>query len=346
MTLVLNRHITTIQVITTNQDEVKAVPHAITLFALPGVQLLDVSGPLDVFAEANRTLRRQFYNLSVMAADSLSVTASSGVRLSADFLLDAAASHQIDTLLVAGAPDVEHQRLSDWQCSQLKAICARSQRYGSVCSGALLLAQTGLLHQRRVTTHWACADLLALRCPQARVEPDALYVADGPLRTSAGVTSGLDLALRLVEEDLGREVAQEVAANLVMFFRRPVNQGHFARRNSLSLTGRTALQDLQRWALANLSAIDGVQDLAAHIDLSVRHLGRLFRQELDMQPGHWLENARIDKVRELLEEGRLPLKAIPAASGYRSGDVMRRVFLKRTGMTPTVYRKMFLQNKP
>ncbi|WBV23674.1 GlxA family transcriptional regulator [Pantoea piersonii] len=320
--------------------------HSVTLFALPGVQLLDVSGPLDVFAEANRALRRQFYILRVMAADASAITASSGVRLSADFLLGDAARHPIDTLLVAGAPDAEQQTLSQAQCAQLRAICARSQRYGSVCSGALLLAQTGLLHQRRVTTHWACADLLALRCPQALVEPDALYVADGPLRTSAGVTAGLDLALRLVEEDLGREVAQEVAASLVMFFRRPVSQGHFARRDSVSLTGRAALQDLQRWALAHLQEIGGVQDLAAHIDLSVRHLGRLFRQELDMQPGSWLENARIEKVRALLEEGQLPLKAIPAASGYRSGDVMRRAFVKHTGMTPAVYRRVFLQQGP
>ena len=319
--------------------------HSVTLFALPGVQLLDVSGPLDVFAEANRALRRQFYTLRVMASGSSAITASSGVRLSADFLLEEAAHHPIDTLLVAGAPDAEQQTLSETQCAQLRAICARSQRYGSVCSGALLLAKTGLLHQRRVTTHWACADLLALRCPQALVEPDALYVADGPLRTSAGVTAGLDLALRLVEEDLGREVAQEVAASLVMFFRRPVSQGHFARRDSVSLTGRAALQDLQRWALANLQEIGGVQDLAAHIDLSVRHLGRLFRQELDMQPGSWLENARIEKVRALLEEGQLPLKAIPAASGYRSGDVMRRAFVKYTGMTPAVYRRVFLQRE-
>jgi len=197
--------------------------------------------------------------------------------------------------------------------------------------------------QRRVTTHWACADLLAQRCPEALVEPDALCVADGPLRTSAGVTAGLDLALRLVEEDLGREVAEEVAANLVMFFRRPVNQRHFARRDSLSLSGRAALQELQRWALAHLPEIGGVQDLAAHIDLSVRHLGRLFHQELDTQPGSWLEDARIEKARELLEAGRLPLKAIPEACGYRSGDVMRRAFAKRTGMTPAVYRRLFLQ---
>lgn len=317
--------------------------HSVTLFALPGVQLLDVSGPLDVFAEANRALRRNVYSLRVMAVDASAITASSGVRLSADFLLHEAASHPIDTLLVAGAPDAQQRYLNEAQCAQLSAICARSQRYGSVCSGALLLAQTGLLRQRRVTTHWACADLLAQRCPEALVEPDALCVADGPLRTSAGVTAGLDLALRLVEEDLGREVAEEVAANLVMFFRRPVNQGHFARRDSLSLSGRAALQELQRWALAHLPEIGGVQDLASHIDLSVRHLGRLFRQELDTQPGSWLEDARIEKARELLEAGQLPLKAIPEACGYRSGDVMRRAFAKRTGMTPAVYRRLFLQ---
>lgn len=317
--------------------------HSVTLLALPGVQLLDVSGPLDVFAEANRALRRQFYRLNVMAAEPGVITASSGVRIGADVWLEEALDYVTDTLLVAGAPNAEQQRLSESQCARLSVLCARSQRYGSVCSGALLLAQTGLLQRRRVTTHWACADLLALRCPEAQVEADALYVADGPLRTSAGVTAGLDLALRLVEEDLGRDIAQEVAASLVMFFRRPVNQGHFARRDSLSLTGRAALQELQRWALAHLPSIGGVSDLAAHMDLSVRHLNRLFRQQLDMQPGGWLENARIEKARALLEEGRLPLKAIPEACGYRSGDVMRRAFAKRTGITPAVYRRMFHQ---
>lgn len=312
----------------------------ITLLAVPGVQLLDVSGPLDVFAEANRLLRRPVYRLSVMALEEADVTCSSGVRLRADQLLSQAADHNPHTFLVAGAPDASQRQLSAQQRAQIVALCQRSQRYGSVCSGALLLAQTGLLNGKKVTTHWACADALAMQLPDAQVEADALYVADGPLRTAAGVTSGLDLALRLVEEDLGRELTQEIAANLVMFFQRPVNQSHFVRKQQASLAGRSALQAMQRWALANLAEIKGVEDLAAHMNLSTRHLTRLFNQALHIQPGAWLERARIAQARTLLENPALPLKTIPAACGYRSADVMRRAFIKITGMTPSHYRKM------
>ncbi|OCQ54284.1 HTH-type transcriptional regulator CdhR [Photorhabdus australis subsp. thailandensis] len=319
--------------------------HNITILAVPDVQLLDVSGPLDVFAEANRILHRQVYSLSVMSTGPDIITSSSGVRLMADVILNHTASHSADTFLVAGAPNAYDHTLSEQERAAIIEICHRSQRYGSICTGALLLAQTGLLKQRRVTTHWACAELLAMRFPEITVEPDVLYMADGSLRTAAGVTSGLDLALRLVEEDLGRELAMEVAASLVMFFKRPVCQGHFIRRSQLSLSGRAAFQDLQRWAQANLQDISGLQDMATHMNLSIRHLGRLFRQELDMKAGVWLENARVEKARTLLEEGKLPLKAIPGACGYRSSDVMRRAFVKNTGMTPSVYRKIFIQTQ-
>lgn len=315
--------------------------HQITLLAVPGAQLLDISGPLDVFAEANRQLQRRVYQLSVMALEQRTVVCSSGVQLLADLCLDDASLHRADTFLLAGAPDASERQLSAAQQAAVVTLCQQSQRYGSVCSGALLLAQTGLLNGKKVTTHWACAEQLAAMLPDARVEADALYVADGPLRTAAGVTSGLDLALRLVEEDLGSEVAQAVAANLVMFFQRPVNQGHFMRKQQISLGGRSALQAMQRWALAHLAEIDGVEALAAHMNLSTRHLARVFAEEMQMQPGAWLEQARIEKARALLESGELPLKAIPAACGYRSPDVMRRAFIRLTGTTPSLYRRLF-----
>lgn len=315
--------------------------HHITLLAVAGAQLLDISGPLDVFAEANRLLHRQVYQLSVMSLQHTSIRCSSGVRLEADVALTAATQHRADTFLVAGAPDASQMQLSASERQQIIALCQRSQRYGSVCTGALLLAQTGLLNGRKVTTHWACAERLALLLPDAQVEADTLYVADGALRTAAGVTSGLDLALRLVEEDLGRELAQEVAASLVMFFQRPVTQGHFVRKQQVSLAGRSAFQEMQRWAIAHLAQIRGLEDLAAHMHLSTRHLARLFQQEMQIQPGAWLEQARISHARALLDAGELPLKAIPAACGYHSADVMRRAFVKVTGMTPSLYRKMF-----
>lgn len=311
----------------------------IVILAVPGVQLLDVSGPLDVFAEANRVLRREVYLPRVMSLEESEVQASSGVKIVADLTLDKAPA--AGTFLVAGAPHAGEITLSEAQRSTIHALCLRSLRYGSVCTGALLLAQTGLLDGRRVTTHWAAAALLAERCAQTQVDADALYVADGPLRTAAGVTSGLDLALRLVEEDLGREVAMEVAANLVMFFRRPVNQGHYVHKQQATLAGRAALQDLQRWASANLDTLKGLAAMAQRMNISTRHLGRLFRQALGVGPGEWLESERIAKARRLLEEGRLPMKSIAAACGYTSCDVMRRAFVKATGLTPSVYRKLY-----
>ncbi|EPK7357721.1 GlxA family transcriptional regulator [Kluyvera ascorbata] len=312
----------------------------IAILAVPGVQLLDVSGPLDVFAEANRQLRRQVYEPVVVSLDSLDVASSSGVRLMANCRLDEAQALQVNTFLLAGAPDVWQQALTETQKGQIRALCENSERYGSVCTGAFLLAQTGLLAQRKITTHWASATRLSADFPQIDVDADALYVADGPVRTAAGVTSGMDLAIRLVEEDLGREVAQDVACNLVMFFRRPVNQGHFIRRSAISLSGRNAFQDLQRWTLANLASVVSLNDMAEHIGLSVRHLARLFRQEMDMAAGEWLEAGRIDRAKMLLESGTLPLKTIASQCGYASCDVLRRAFIKRVGMTPSMYRRL------
>lgn len=315
----------------------------IALLAVPGVQLLDISGPLDVFAEANRLLHRQVYELVLITTGPATICTSSGVKLLADRLLKQTDDITPHTFLVAGAPEIGQYALSDAHRQTIQALCSRSQRFGSVCTGAFLLAQTGLLQQRNITTHWATAAQLASLYPDIKVNEDALYVADGPVRTAAGVTSGMDLALRLVEEDLGQEVARDIAGNLVMFFRRPVNQTHFVRHSAISLSGRSALQDLQRWVLANLSAVTNVQDMAAHIGLSARHIGRLFRQELNVSAGEWLENERIARARTLLETGSLPLKTIADECGYSSCDILRRAFIRRVGISPTVYRKMGLE---
>ncbi|BDH46000.1 transcriptional regulator [Salmonella enterica subsp. enterica serovar Choleraesuis] len=312
----------------------------IAILAVPGVQLLDISGPLDVFAEANRLLRRQVYEPVVISLDDMAVESSSGVRLTANYRLEQADTLRPDTFLLAGAPDVWKQGLSEEKNRQIRALCENSRRYGSVCTGAFLLAQTGLLSHRKITTHWATASLFAATFPQVEIDADAICVADGPVRTAAGVTSGMDLAIRLVEEDLGIEVAQDVACNLVMFFRRPVTQGHFIRHSTVSPAGRSAFQDLQRWTLANLSSVLSLQDMADHMGLSTRHLGRLFRQEMNMAAGEWLEAGRIDKAKMLLETGVLPLKTIASQCGYSSCDVLRRVFVKRVGITPSVYRRL------
>lgn len=314
--------------------------HEIAVLAVPGVQLLDVSGPLDVFAEANRLMKRQIYLPKVIAFESETIASSSGVRVTADMTLGATSFYTPDTFLVAGAPGIEQVDPEPAAVAQIRALCERSRRFGSVCSGALLLARTGLLDGRRATTHWACVGTLAARYPQVKVDADALYIADGQVRTAAGVTSGLDLALRLVEEDLGRDVALELAAQLVMFFRRPVNQSHFSRAREVSLTGRTALQEVQRWTITHLDTVKTVAMMAAHLEMSERHLNRLFQQELGMTPRQWLERERVARVRQLLEAKNLPLKTLAQMSGFSCADVMRRVFFRVTGMTPSAYSRL------
>ncbi len=312
----------------------------IGILALPGVQLLDVAGPLDVFAEANVQSGRTAYVPSVIATAKGPVISSSGLRVLPDQVLDFGKSAAFDTLLVAGAPHLAALAVDPVVLAWLRANARRSRRFGSVCSGAMVLAAAGLLDDRRITTHWAVADELASRFPKVRVETDALFVRDGPLRTAAGVTAGLDMALSLVEEDLGREIAKDVASQLVMFFKRPGGQLQFSRRGEANPTGRSALQAVQRWVIAHPAADASLAALSARAGLSSRHFARVFRQELGSTPSAWVEAVRIDGARELLEAGERPKQAA-AACGFGDIDTFRRAFQRRVGVTPAEYRRRF-----
>ena len=307
--------------------------------AVPGVQLLDVAGPLDVFAEANAQTGSKVYDLRVVGAEPGPIVTSAGTRLMPD-LVAGRDDCAFDTLLVAGAPhivdDAPGERLLDWLREQAK----RTRRIGSVCSGAWMLASAGLLNGRRVTTHWDVADRLKQQFPDVAVEIDALHVSDGPVRTSAGVTAGLDLALALVEEDAGREVAKNVAAQLVMFFKRPGGQLQFSRRGEVHPAGRSSLQEVQRWALANLAADLDTQVLAERAGLSARHFVRLFQAEIGLTPATWVEMARVETARQLLESGDPPKKAAGDA-GFRDIDTFRRAFVRQLGVTPAEYRRRY-----
>ncbi len=313
----------------------------IAIVAMPGVQLLDVSGPLDVFAEANVQARKDVYRLLIVAKTAGHIRSSSGVRLVPDLAIGDAMGVKIDTLLVAGCPNAADVRPDVAVVEWLRRIAPRARRYGSVCSGAFLLAATGLIDGRRVTTHWAVAQQLALHYPAVTVEQDAIHVRDGRLRTAAGVTAGLDLALALVEEDLGRDVAMKVAAQLVMFFKRPGGQMQFSRRGEAAPAGRSALQEVQRWVAANPAANHSIASLAKRADLSPRHFGRLFRSEVGITPASWVETTRITVARRLLEEGRHPPKQVAARCGFADADTLRRAFARQVGVTPAEYRKRY-----
>ena len=313
----------------------------VVLLALPGVQLLDVAGPLDVFAEANVQASQTVYKLLIAAAWPGPITSSSGVRLMPDRIIDRDIDESIDTLLIAGCPNAAETPLSGLVASWLKRRAPRARRFGSVCSGAFFLAEAGLLDGRRVTTHWAVAEQLAARYPSVKVEPDAIQISDGKLRTAAGVTAGLDLALALVEEDLGRSIAMKVASQLVMFFKRPGGQMQYSRKGEAVPVGRAALQELQRWVAANPALDHSVASLAGRMELSSRHFARLFRNEVGATPAAWVDEARVSAARSLLEKGTEAPKQVASHCGFKDADILRRAFVRRVGVTPAEYRKRF-----
>ncbi len=311
----------------------------IAILALPNVQLLDVAGPVDVFAEANHRIGWQAYRLLVLSTEPGPVVSSSGTRLAPDGRIGGDIG-PIDTLLVAGTPYAAAEQflrpgIFDWLRNQAH-LC---RRYGSICTGAFALASAGLLDGRRVTTHWEVADELAKRFPLVEVEADAIQVHDGNLRTAAGVTAGLDLALSLVEEDLGSAVAKQVASHLVMYFKRPGGQLQFSRRGEFSPLGRSAIQALQRYVAANPGENHEVENLAARVGLSGRHFARVFREEVGITPRAWVELARIEAARARLELGVDAPKQVAAMCGFANADTLRRAFQRHFGISPAEYRK-------
>lgn len=321
-----------------------SMTRTVALLAMPGVQLLDVSGPLDVFAEANVQSATPAYHLQLIAGAPGEIRSSSGTRLVPDRSIRDVIGERMDTLLVAGCPNAGEIRLSPTMIEWLRAIARGSRRYGSVCTGAFFLAAAGLLDGKRVTTHWAIAARLAAAYPAVTVEEDAIHVRDGKVRTAAGVTAGLDLALALVEEDLGREIAMKVAAQLVMFFKRPGGQLQFSRRGEPLPAGRSVLQETQRFIAANPSQHHTVAALAARAGLSPRHFARLFHEQVGITPAAWVETARISAARRLLENGHDMPKQVAARCGFANADTLRRAFVRHVGVTPAEYRKRYIHD--
>jgi len=322
---------------TTRTDIASRHPRQIAILAIDGVQLLDVSGPADVFAQANVQAGRPEYQIRVLGSAPGMIRSSSGVRLATDGVLGSDQIGSIDTLLVAGAPNLHRRGREPRLLDRLRDACDGARRYGSVCSGAVLLAEAGLLDGRRATTHWGLAEHVARTYPQVRLEVDAIQVRDGKVCTAAGVTAGLDLALSLVEEDLGAGLAREVASQLVMYFRRPGGQLQYSRAGKGSPAGRSALQEVQRWVVAHPQERHGVADLAARAGMSPRHFARLFRDEIGVTPHAWVEEMKVDAARRLLEQGEAP-KIVAADCGFTDVETFRRAFQRQLGVSPAAYR--------
>ncbi|MCE3031550.1 GlxA family transcriptional regulator [Streptomyces sp. CMSTAAHL-2] len=317
------------------------MPQRTLLFVVfDGVQSLDVTGPLEVFAGAEAHTPGT-YRIRTASLDGAPVRTSSGLTLVPDEALTGALTVAADphTLLVPGgegthAPD---PRLVDW----LRAHGPRAERLVSVCTGAFLLAAAGLLDGRRATTHWAYCEQLAQDRPAVRVDPEPIYVRDGRIATSAGVTSGIDLALALVEEDLDRDVALCLARHLVVFLRRPGNQAQFSVQLAAQTALREPLRDVQRWITEHPDTDLSVDALAARAALSPRHFARAFRDETGVTPGRYVDRVRLEHARRLLEDTPDGVEEISRASGYGTPEAMRRAFLKAFGTAPAEYRRRF-----
>ncbi|MEV7417022.1 GlxA family transcriptional regulator [Streptomyces sp. NPDC089919] len=301
------------------------------------VQSLDVTGPVEVFDGAGRSHPRDGYEIRTASLDGAPVRTSSGLTLAPDGRLDAA--DRPHTLLVPGGPGTRDPdpRLIDW----LRTHGPRADRLVSVCSGALLLAAAGLLDGRRATSHWAVCELLARRYPAVRVEPDPIFVRDGNVATSAGVTAGIDLALALVEEDLGRETALLVARHLVVFLRRPGNQAQFSAQLAAQTAQRAPLREVQQWIAEHPGDDLSVEALADRARLSPRHFARAFHAETGVSPGRYVERVRVEHARRLLEDSPAGVAQISRACGYGTPEALRRAFVKTLGQSPAEYRKRF-----
>lgn len=300
------------------------------------VQSLDVTGPVEVFAGAEQHTPGT-YRIRTASLDGAPVRTSSGLTVVPDqALADAPEAH---TLVVPGGQGTRDAdpRLTDW----VREHGPRARRLVSVCTGAILLARAGLLDGRRATTHWAYSDRLARDHPAVAVDPDPIYIRDGRVATSAGVTSGIDLTLALVEEDLGRDAALAVARHLVVFLRRPGNQAQFSAQLAVQTARREPLRHLQQWITEHPGADLSVESLAARAGLSPRHFARAFQAETGTTPGRYVDRVRLEHARRLLEDGGDGVEGVSRASGYGTPEAMRRAFVKALGTSPAEYRRRF-----
>ena len=318
---------------------------SIVLVAYPGVQVLDVAGPHEVFAGANSLMaaagRAAPYTLRVVSPNGGVVRSESGLALETTTLPRASA--RIDTLVLAGGSGVQRARCDAQLIDWIRIAALRTRRVATVCSGTFLAAEAGLLDGRCVTTHWARADRLSTEFPALDVDPDPIFVRsdDGRIWTSAGVTAGIDLALALVEEDHGGHVAQTVARWLVMFLRRPGGQSQFAAPVWMPRAERSAIRAVQHQIDTDPGGDHRVPSLAARGAMSLRHFTRVFTAEVGETPGQYVERVRTDAARRALEETDEPVTTIARRCGFGTAETLRRTFVKRLGVAPDHYRRRF-----
>ncbi|HYB54469.1 MAG TPA: helix-turn-helix domain-containing protein [Thermoanaerobaculia bacterium] len=316
----------------------------IVVVAVPPIDELDLVGPLHVFNSVNRLAGRTIYAIDVVTrSDGLTVAGEGGV------LSFIARQHfervegPCDSVLLVcglGTRSVRDKALSAW----LQKMAGSVRRLGAVCVGAFLLAEAGLLNGRRATAHWKFGRELATRYPSVRVEHDPLWVKDGNIYTSAGVSAGIDLALGWVEEDCGAGLAHEAARELVLFLRRPGGQPQLSVSLASQASAMTSIRELQIWIAEHLKARLSVEELAQRMAMSVRNFERVFTREVGTTPSQYVLQMRVEAARRQLERSDGGLKHVASAAGFGSVDVMRRAFVRLLGITPRRYRELAEQS--
>jgi transcriptional regulator GlxA family with amidase domain len=308
----------------------------VVIVVFDGVKLLDAAGPAEVFAEANRF--GAAYRLKIASVDGRDVTTSIGTRFA---VTDRIASIEFaDTFLVAGGDMLVGRPIDPALVDALKTVPIRTRRVASICTGSFILAQAGLLSGRRATTHWRHTGLLARAFPDVAVEPDAIFVRDENVFTSAGVSAGIDLALALVEDDYGADLVRDVARSLVVYLKRAGGQSQFSVLVEADPPRQSALRAVTDAIAANPAADHSVKTLAARASLSTRQLARLFQSELGTTPARYVEMVRIDAARAALDAGRTVTDTARMA-GFGSAETLRRVFVNHLGVSPKAYRDRF-----
>lgn len=317
-------------------------PQRLVVLAVAPVEELDIIGPWEVFATANNIVRdpRPAYQIELVTTTQKgSFLGDSGLTLSAMRHYRAALG-MVDTLIIPGGSGPIKTRDAD-VLEWVRSVAKKARRVVSVCTGAFLLAKAGLLNEKTATTHWMFADELRRHFPRVSVEPDQIYVRDGNVYTSAGVTAGMDLALALLEEDFGSRIALEVARRLVLFLRRPGGQAQFSVLLASQASENKPLRELQVWIAENLQRDLSVEYLASRVAMSPRNFARTFVRETGVTPAHLVEQLRVEAARRELELTEHGLESIAARTGFGSAEVMRRAFQRRLGISPHLYRERF-----
>ncbi len=330
------------------------IPYALThdrkvrrigIVAFPGVEVLDISGPMEVFSFASLGLQRAgvtreaVYTFEVLAEKPGPVKTLSGLQIIADRAY-CDITNGIDTLLIPGgdmASVLGDRLLVDW----IRAMAPRVRRLASICTGAFLLAESGLLDGRQATTHWDFCNQLACKYPSITVDADRIFVQDDFIFTSAGITSGIDLALAMVEEDWGRELALYVARFLVVFLKRPGGQSQFSAYLTSEPARHPDLRDMQAWIMDHPTEDFRIEAIAERMAMSPRNFARVFLTETGMTPAKFVERARIDAARYYLESTELPIETVADKSGFRDPERMRRTFHRLLGVSAQDYRARF-----